>query len=131
VQRKSLVGHPDAIQFLQISGKRVFQQPRLISTATVKKAKGAGFADASLRGRNVKSNKMHGSSRTPGEVAFEKYLVFHHIKFEFEKEHPGKSKRPDYTVEWEGKTIVFDVKDFDPPKIFSMGFGLMCGSMMT
>jgi hypothetical protein len=27
-QRKSFVGHPDAIQFLQISGKRVFQQPR-------------------------------------------------------------------------------------------------------
>jgi hypothetical protein len=61
--------------------------------------------------------------RTPGEVAFEKYLDSHHIKFEFEKEHPGKSKRPDYTIEWEGKTIVFDVKDFDPPKIFPMGSG--------
>ncbi len=66
---------------------------------------------------------MNGSPRTPGEVAFEKYLAFHRITFEFEKEHPGKSKRPDYTIEWEGKTIVFDVKDFDPPKTFSMGFG--------
>jgi hypothetical protein len=32
--RKSLVSHPDAIWFSQISGKRVFQQPRLISAAT-------------------------------------------------------------------------------------------------
>jgi hypothetical protein len=31
-QRKSFVGHPDAIQFLQMSGQRVFQQPRLITT---------------------------------------------------------------------------------------------------
>jgi hypothetical protein len=30
-QRKSFVGHPDAIQFLQISGKRVFQQPQALS----------------------------------------------------------------------------------------------------
>jgi hypothetical protein len=31
-QRKSFVGHPDAIQFLQMSGQRVFQQPCLITT---------------------------------------------------------------------------------------------------
>lgn len=30
--------------------------------------------------------------RTPGEIAFEKYLNFQHLSFEFEKEHPGKSK---------------------------------------
>jgi hypothetical protein len=66
---------------------------------------------------------MSDSSRTPGEVVFEKYLDSQNISFEFEKEHPGKSRRPDYTIEWGGKIIVFDVKDFDPPKSFRMGFG--------
>jgi hypothetical protein len=66
---------------------------------------------------------MPESRRTPGEIAFEKYLTFHHIAFDFEKERSGKSKRPDYTIEWEGRPIVFDVKDFDPPDSFPMGFG--------
>jgi hypothetical protein len=61
--------------------------------------------------------------KTPGEIVFEKYLNFQNIPFEFEKEHPGKSKRPDYTIEWDGRPIVFDVKDFDPPDSFPMGFG--------
>jgi hypothetical protein len=34
-QRKSFVEHPNAMQFLRISGPRVFQHPRLISTAMV------------------------------------------------------------------------------------------------
>jgi hypothetical protein len=63
------------------------------------------------------------SCRTPGEIVFEKYLDSQQITFEFEKEHAGKSQRPDYTIEWEGKTVVFDVKDFDPRKNFRMGFG--------
>jgi hypothetical protein len=66
---------------------------------------------------------MSDSSRTPGEVVFEKYLDSQNIPFEFEKEHAGKIKRPDYTIEWEGKTVVFDVKDFDPPDRFPTGFG--------
>jgi hypothetical protein len=66
---------------------------------------------------------MPESPCTPGEVLFEKYLNLQHIPFEFEKEHPGKSKRPDYTIEWEGRAIVFDVKDFDPPDSFRIGFG--------
>jgi hypothetical protein len=33
--------------------------------------------------------------------------------YEFEKEFPGKSKRPDYTVTKNG-LFLFDVKDFDP-----------------
>jgi len=33
--------------------------------------------------------------------------------YEFEKEFPGKSKRPDYTVTKNG-VFLFDVKDFDP-----------------
>jgi hypothetical protein len=66
---------------------------------------------------------MPESPRTPGEMVFEEYLDFQRIPFDFEKEHPGKSKRPDYTIEWEGRPIVFDVKDFDPPAKLSMGFG--------
>jgi hypothetical protein len=63
------------------------------------------------------------SSRTPGEVVFEKYLRSQDIQFDFEKEHVGKSKRPDYTISWENRTVVFDVKDFDPPDRFPRGFG--------
>ena len=44
---------------------------------------------------------MLDAPRTPGETVFEKYLKLQHIPFEFEKEHQGKSKRPDHTIEWE------------------------------
>src|SRR5882762_4395563 len=66
---------------------------------------------------------MPESQRTPGEMVFEKCLNLHQIPFEFEKEYLGKSKRPDYTIEWEDRPIVFDVKDFDPPAKLSMGLG--------
>ena len=66
---------------------------------------------------------MAESPRTKGEIVFEDYLNFQGIPFGFEKEHPGKTKRPDYTIEWGGKTIVLDVKDFDPPDTPLSGFG--------
>jgi hypothetical protein len=66
---------------------------------------------------------MAESPRTAGEVIFEEYLKSQRISFEFEKEHPGKIKRPDYTIEWDAATVVFDVKDFDPPEKFPTGFG--------
>lgn len=65
---------------------------------------------------------MTGLFRTKGEILFEEYLDSQGLVFEFEKNHPGKSKRPDYTIEWEGRSLVFDVKDFDPPARISMGF---------
>src|SRR5882724_5256108 len=65
---------------------------------------------------------MSKSPRTQGELLFERYLNSRNISFEFEKEHAGKSRQPDYTIEWEGQTIVLDVKDFDPPKTFKTGF---------
>ena len=65
---------------------------------------------------------MNGS-RTQGEIVFESYLKSQGIPFEFEKEHAGKNKRPDYSIEWQCKMLVFDVKDFDPPDSFPMGFG--------
>jgi len=60
---------------------------------------------------------------TQGEQVFEGYLQSQSIPFEFEKEHPGKSKRPDYTIEWQGQTILLDVKDFDPAATPLSGFG--------
>lgn len=59
---------------------------------------------------------------TQGEILFERYLASQSLPFEFEKEHAGKSRRPDYTIEWKGQTIVFDVKDLDPPEKLSLGF---------
>ena len=61
--------------------------------------------------------------RTRGEVLFEQYLQSQDLPFEFEKEHAGKSKRPDYTIQWKGEALVFDVKDFDPPEKVPTGFG--------
>jgi hypothetical protein len=55
------------------------------------------------------------NDRTRGEILLEQYLSSQGLAFEFEKEHVGKSKRPDYTIAWRGSTIVLDVKDFDPP----------------
>jgi hypothetical protein len=60
---------------------------------------------------------------TQGEILFEQYLSTQNLPFEFEKEHPGKRKRVDYTIEWNGQTVVFDVKDFDPPEKSLTGFG--------
>lgn len=52
-------------------------------------------------------------TRTPGEHLFEAYLQTQGLPFEFEKEHVGKSKRPDYTIAWTGQPVILDVKDFD------------------
>jgi len=53
------------------------------------------------------------SEHTIGEERFETYLESMGYPFEFEKEYPGKQKRPDYTVTKNG-TFLFDVKDADP-----------------
>jgi len=53
-------------------------------------------------------------NRTEGERRFETYLKAMGYPFEFEKPHPGKSKRPDYSVTLGSATYVFDVKDADP-----------------
>lgn len=49
---------------------------------------------------------------TIGEILFEDYLKQMQYPYEFEKEFPGKSKRPDYTVTKDGTSFLFDVKDF-------------------
>jgi hypothetical protein len=50
---------------------------------------------------------------TTGELLFQEYLHAMRYPFEFEKQFPGKSKRPDYTVTTNGVHL-FDVKDFSP-----------------
>ena len=62
-------------------------------------------------------------THTPGELLFEHYLDLLQIGFEFEKEHIGRSRRPDYTIAWNSLTVVFDVKDFDAPTEIIKGFG--------
>jgi hypothetical protein len=56
------------------------------------------------------TNKEH----TEGEQRFETYLNAMGYPFVFEKEHPGKNKRPDYTLALGGNSYLFDVKDADP-----------------
>jgi hypothetical protein len=52
--------------------------------------------------------------RSPGEVLFEQYLASQGLTdWEFEKEHPFKQKRPDYTVRFGGEYL-FDIKEFEP-----------------
>jgi hypothetical protein len=66
---------------------------------------------------------MSYSDRTEGERLFELYLASQSLPFEFEKEHVGKSKRPDYSIAWNGKPVLLDVKDFDAPEYVPKGFG--------
>ena len=68
---------------------------------------------------------MSDSSRTSGEVLLEKYLNSQEIPFEFEKEHAGKSKRPDYTLKWYGKTILLRRERLRPDR---RSFRLASGS---
>jgi hypothetical protein len=65
---------------------------------------------------------MSDSSRTEGEKLFELYLASQNLTFDFEKEHPGKKKRPDYSLEWKGQPIVTDVKDFAVLEQIPRGF---------
>ena len=56
------------------------------------------------------------SDKTPGERAFEKYLISQGIRnFKFEPEHPGRNRRPDYSFETD-REYPFDVEDFDFPR---------------
>jgi hypothetical protein len=50
---------------------------------------------------------------TPSEVRFEEYLKSNGLGyFQFEKEIPGTSRRPDYSLSFMGQEILFEVKEF-------------------
>jgi hypothetical protein len=57
---------------------------------------------------------------TTGELLFKNYLDTMQYEYKFEKEFPGRKKRPDYTVTKNGELFLFDVKDFEPD--LPMGF---------
>ncbi len=54
---------------------------------------------------------------TQGEALFEEYLHTQGIAFEFERKQAGKSRVPDYEIEWGGKQVYLDVKDFDAVRL--------------
>ena len=58
---------------------------------------------------------------TSGELLFQDYLDMMGYAYEFERELPSKSKRPDYTVTNNG-LFLFDVKDFEPYMPLGCGF---------
>jgi hypothetical protein len=69
------------------------------------------------REQDVLCSRMATPSPTPtptttGELLFQDYLDSMQYPYEFEKEFPGRRKRPDYTVTKNG-VFLFDVKDFD------------------
>jgi hypothetical protein len=68
--------------------------------------------------------------RTEGEVLFEQYLATQQLAFEFEKEHAGKSKKPDYAIEWKSRPVLLDVKDFEswvvPPPTILLNRSIAC-----
>ena len=59
--------------------------------------------------------------KTTSEELFERYLDSQGLAFEFEKQHEGKSRRPDYKIAIEGKDYLFEVKEFEPGD-FPRGF---------
>jgi hypothetical protein len=65
---------------------------------------------------------MSTTGHTVSEALFEEHLRLQGMgNLMFEKEHSGKSQRPDYTVEIEGKTYLFEVKEFDRIRPFGRG----------
>lgn len=57
---------------------------------------------------------MTDPKRSAGEALFEQYLNSKGLTdWEFEKEYPGKNRRPDYTVR-SNREYLFDVKEFQP-----------------
>jgi excisionase family DNA binding protein len=52
---------------------------------------------------------------TLGEKYFAYYLNQNGIPFEFEKEWPGKRRRPDFSIPFRGRYYLFEVKDLEGP----------------
>ncbi|MCC7293620.1 MAG: hypothetical protein IT449_16305 [Phycisphaerales bacterium] len=56
------------------------------------------------------------SNRKASEVLFEAYLDANGFGglWQYEKEHVGKSKKPDYVILWESDEIMLEVKEIEP-----------------
>lgn len=62
---------------------------------------------------------MNSIQHYPGENLFEEYLASQKLtNWEFEREYPGKSRLPDYTLHVNQEEYLFDVKEFKskPPE---------------
>ncbi|HYI10939.1 MAG TPA: hypothetical protein VEK57_17920 [Thermoanaerobaculia bacterium] len=57
--------------------------------------------------RDLLAIPMH----TRGETVFAEYLAASGIPFDFERAQTGRSKRPDFAINWNGVDCFFDVKD--------------------
>jgi hypothetical protein len=57
------------------------------------------------------------TERTQGERQFEQYLRLQSLPIEHEKQHPGKSKNPDYCIQWRGQPVMFEIKDIEAPPL--------------
>jgi hypothetical protein len=71
------------------------------------------------------SGTEEGIERTESEVLFELYLnTSGFIDYKFGHEHPGKSKRPDFSISIRGKEYLFEIKEFRAkPQDFREGGG--------
>src|SRR5438445_11209993 len=56
------------------------------------------------------------SAKNHAELLFEDYLRSLPVNFAYEPEVPGRSKRPDYRVEIDGKRYWFEVKELVDPE---------------
>jgi hypothetical protein len=61
------------------------------------------------------------TTKTEGEALFEQYLQEMGYVYQFEKTFPGKTKKPDYSVQHGGE-FLFEVKDFEEAEP-TLGFG--------
>lgn len=61
------------------------------------------------------------SARTPGEAHFEYYLASVGLQAEYERDFPGRSKKPDYAIQAADGLVLADVKDFD--QTVHLGYG--------
>jgi hypothetical protein len=60
--------------------------------------------------------------RTASEQLFETYLHSHELnEFDYEPEIAGTTRRPDYRVRLTDSEILFEVKEFEPPKTIPAG----------
>lgn len=54
---------------------------------------------------------------THSEVLFKTYLEARGIGPDYEPDVPGKTKRPDFRVQYGGQSVWFEVKEFDDPAV--------------
>ena len=71
------------------------------------------FSNLGFEVGNIKAPKLE--VKTPSELLFEEYLQSKGLGyFQFQKEMPGTLKKPDYSLNFGGQEILFEVKELTP-----------------